>query len=133
MDNYFLVNKRISIYWPSEKKWYNGVVQRLSDNPKKGSHEILYDDSQEIYERLTGPKAVKYKLINPKTPLKSLKSKRKQSLYIPRLSPHSSHEPSTNPIQTKKPQSLLTAINPQAPIIIFYTVRPWKQADTYNL
>lgn len=50
-----IVGKRISLYWPSVKKWYKGTVQ--SFDPERQEHVIYYDEAEpdgnhEIYEKI---------------------------------------------------------------------------------
>jgi len=63
-----LVGKRIEVWWEGEKKWYPGVIDRVSDNLEKGTHEVLYDDEKDkedpnIYEFLKGKNKAKYRLL----------------------------------------------------------------------
>ncbi|KAL0039358.1 hypothetical protein WJX79_004746 [Trebouxia sp. C0005] len=40
-----LVNQPVEIWWPEDKKFYQGVVTRYI--PDKGKHHVLYDDGEE--------------------------------------------------------------------------------------
>jgi len=64
-----LVGRRIEVWWNKEKKWYPGVVDRVSDNPRKGTHEVLYDDEKDhedpnIYEFLEGDKKARFRFVD---------------------------------------------------------------------
>ncbi|GKG06371.1 phospholipase-like protein, partial [Tanacetum coccineum] len=43
-----LVGKRIKVWWPADKKYYEGVVESFDCSKKK--HKVLYDDGEQ--ERL---------------------------------------------------------------------------------
>jgi len=60
------VGRRIEVYWPSLKKWFPGTVDRVSDNPSKGTHEVAYDDERHYedpntYEFLKGKDAARFR------------------------------------------------------------------------
>jgi len=64
-----LVGKRIEVWWDGEKKWYPGVIDKVSDNPEKGTHEILYDDERDkedpnIYEFLKGKNKAEFRILD---------------------------------------------------------------------
>lgn len=39
-----VVNKRIKVWWPLDKAWYQGVVELF--NPESCQHTVLYDDGE---------------------------------------------------------------------------------------
>jgi hypothetical protein len=66
-ENDTLIGKKVSVWWPSYNQHYSGVITP-TDNKRKGSHIVKYDDGQEIYEWLNKvPKnrvPVEYEVVN---------------------------------------------------------------------
>jgi len=63
-----LVGRRVEVWWDKEKKWYPGVVDKVSDNLSKGTHEVLYDDELDeedpnIYEFLEGDNKAQFRFL----------------------------------------------------------------------
>jgi len=61
-----IIGKRLSIYWPNYRKWYDGVVQSYDTERKE--HVIYYDKADqdgnhEIWEKLYGYNKTKWKYI----------------------------------------------------------------------
>ncbi|KAH9602929.1 hypothetical protein KSS87_023277 [Heliosperma pusillum] len=44
-DSYWVLNRRIKVFWPLDKTWYTGHVTGY--NPEKKLHHIKYDDREE--------------------------------------------------------------------------------------
>ena len=62
-----LCGKRISVFWPDYKKWYDGVI--VNKNSKPGTYDVQYDDEPDkepIEELLFGSGAVKWSYIESK-------------------------------------------------------------------
>jgi len=64
-----LVGKRIEVWWDGNKKWYPGIIDKVSEDPEKGTHEILYDDEVDkedpnIYEFLEGKNKAKFRILD---------------------------------------------------------------------
>jgi len=45
---------RIKVYWPNDKKFFEGEVVSKSQKRSGGTHTILYDDGKTVSENLTG-------------------------------------------------------------------------------
>jgi hypothetical protein len=50
-----LIGKRVTVWWDDYNRYYTGTVVP-SDDKRKGSHIVKYDDGQEVYEWLIAPK-----------------------------------------------------------------------------
>jgi hypothetical protein len=58
-----LVGKEVAVWWDRYKQVYVGKVV-ATDNPKKGSHIVCYEDGQGVYEQLVGKNAVKFRILD---------------------------------------------------------------------
>jgi len=60
------IGRRVEVFWPSLKKWLPGTVDKVSDDPSKGTHEVAYDDERHYedpntYEFLKGENAARFR------------------------------------------------------------------------
>ncbi|CAL0327238.1 unnamed protein product [Lupinus luteus] len=50
LDPYWIVNRRIKVYWPLDQSWYLGLVNDYDEDKK--THHIKYDDREEEWINL---------------------------------------------------------------------------------
>jgi hypothetical protein len=48
-----IIGKRVSVYWPKYKCWYNGTVVKKSNPSDGGTHDVRYDNDPENYEPIS--------------------------------------------------------------------------------
>lgn len=63
-NNDKLVGSRVSVWWPDSQQHFSGQVMESNDK-RKGTHIVRYDDGEEVYERLVNQgskKAVEFEL-----------------------------------------------------------------------
>jgi len=45
-----VLHRRVKIYWPSDKSWFEGVIDRY--NSRNGEHHVTYDDLDQVWHNL---------------------------------------------------------------------------------
>ena len=45
-----VLNLRVKIYWPSDKNWFEGVIDKY--NSRNGEHHVTYDDQDQVWHDL---------------------------------------------------------------------------------
>ncbi|MCL7051121.1 hypothetical protein MKW94_009374 [Papaver nudicaule] len=54
LDAYWVLNRRIQVFWPLDKSWYIGLVNDY--DPEKSLHHVKYDDREEEWINLHNEK-----------------------------------------------------------------------------
>ena len=45
-----VLHRRVKIYWPSDKNWFEGVIDQY--NSRNGEHHVTYDDNDKVWHDL---------------------------------------------------------------------------------